>query len=198
MLRYEQRLDSGRDLSRKKERRYDDIRASRGYGSAYGDEEDRGYGRGGRRRRGGPLGLVARGIGAAVEAATKKDQPQEKSMEYEDSYDSRLAPTDRKEMRRSFDERDAGYGGPAPHAPYRGQSSSSYAPYGGQSSAPPVPYGGRQQSYNRSGRKQGGGVLGVVKKVMTEDVIYLMIVPMPSEQELTEARETLARAKANK
>ena len=40
-------------------------------------------------------------------------------------------------------------------------------------------------------RGDGGGV-GAVKKVVQEDVLYLMIVPMPSEAELAEAREMLA------
>ena len=31
-----------------------------------------------------------------------------------------------------------------------------------------------------------------MKKVVQEDVLYLMIVPMPSEAELAEAREMLA------
>jgi len=42
---------------------------------------------------------------------------------------------------------------------------------------------------------RGGGAIGAVKKVMQEDVLYLMIVPMPSEAELAEAREMLAREK---
>lgn len=38
-------------------------------------------------------------------------------------------------------------------------------------------------------------MIGAVKKVMQEDVLYLMIVPMPSEAELAEAREMLAMEK---
>jgi hypothetical protein len=45
------------------------------------------------------------------------------------------------------------------------------------------------------GAARGGGVIGAVKKVMQEDVLYLMIVPMPSEAELAEAREMLASEK---
>lgn len=186
MLKYEHRLDSGRGLSHKKERRFDEIRASRGYDDGY--EQDRGYGRR-RRGGGGPLGLIAKGIGAAVEASQKKNEP-ERSREYEDSYNSRLTPGDQYQTRRSFDERNTGYDGqPAPHAPYGSQSSAS-APYGGRQ---PSPYG---QSSRR--RRGGGGVLGAVKKVMTEDVLYLMIVNMPSEAELAEARETLARAQGGR
>ncbi len=45
-------------------------------------------------------------------------------------------------------------------------------------------------------RQRKGGVIGTVRKVIAEGVLYLMIVNMPSEEELAEARETLARAKA--
>lgn len=38
-------------------------------------------------------------------------------------------------------------------------------------------------------------MIGAVKKVMQEDVLYLMIVPMPSEAEMAEARDMLAREK---
>ena len=38
--------------------------------------------------------------------------------------------------------------------------------------------------------------MGMVKRVMQEDVLYLMIVNMPSEAELAEAREAIAAAKA--
>ena len=34
----------------------------------------------------------------------------------------------------------------------------------------------------------------MIKKLMTEDVLYLMIVNLPSEEELAIARETLAKA----
>ena len=42
------------------------------------------------------------------------------------------------------------------------------------------------------------GPIGVIKKVMQEDVLYLMIVPMPSEEELAEAREMLAMDRERK
>lgn len=76
------------------------------------------------------------------------------------------------------------------------------APYGSSSAA----YGGRGDYFargepglgGRAGRRNGqkGGVIGMVKKVMQEDVLYLMIVPMPSEEELAEARAAMAAAKA--
>lgn len=44
--------------------------------------------------------------------------------------------------------------------------------------------------YRRNGK---GGPLGAVKRIMKEDVLYLMIVNMPSESELVEARQDLAR-----
>lgn len=40
--------------------------------------------------------------------------------------------------------------------------------------------------------------MGMVKRIMTEDVLYLMIVNMPSEAEMAEARELMAAAKNSK
>lgn len=74
-------------------------------------------------------------------------------------------------------------------------ASSSAAPTGGR-----VDYFGRGQQQQFGGRssaqRQKGGVISMVRKVMQEDVLYLMIVPMPSEEELAEARAALAAAKA--
>jgi hypothetical protein len=57
----------------------------------------------------------------------------------------------------------------------------------------------RRTSHRASPRERraarSGGVIGAVKKVMQEDVLYLIIVPMPSEAEMAEAREMLAREK---
>lgn len=52
----------------------------------------------------------------------------------------------------------------------------------------------------RAMRRNSGakGPIGVIKKVMQEDVLYLMIVPMPSEEELAEARQLLAADKEGK
>ncbi|GAB1736153.1 hypothetical protein NU219Hw_g6202t1 [Hortaea werneckii] len=47
----------------------------------------------------------------------------------------------------------------------------------------------------RGQRQGGGGPIGAVKRIMREDVLYLMIVNLPSEAELTEAREELERQK---
>ncbi|KAI6870114.1 hypothetical protein KC338_g3177 [Hortaea werneckii] len=47
----------------------------------------------------------------------------------------------------------------------------------------------------RGQRQGGGGAIGAVKRVMREDVLYLMIVNLPSEAELIEAREELDRQK---
>ncbi|KAI7280020.1 hypothetical protein KC345_g5049 [Hortaea werneckii] len=47
----------------------------------------------------------------------------------------------------------------------------------------------------RGQRPGGGGAIGAVKRVMREDVLYLMIVNLPSEAELAEAREELDRQK---
>ncbi|KAK6433319.1 hypothetical protein LTR95_010502 [Oleoguttula sp. CCFEE 5521] len=45
-------------------------------------------------------------------------------------------------------------------------------------------------------RRRKGGLIGGVRKVLRPDVLYLLIVPMPSESELREAREALEMAKA--
>ena len=55
--------------------------------------------------------------------------------------------------------------------------------------------GGRRASPRERKAAGSGGVIGAVKKVMQEDVLYLMIVPMPSEAEMAEARDMLAREK---
>lgn len=58
----------------------------------------------------------------------------------------------------------------------------------------------REHPRDRTARRGGGpgGVIGAVKKVMQEDVLYLMIVPMPSEAELAEAREMIRMEKEKK
>lgn len=60
--------------------------------------------------------------------------------------------------------------------------------------------GRRTHPRARQARRGGGpgGVIGAVKKVMQEDVLYLMIVPMPSEAELAEAREMIRMEKEKK
>jgi hypothetical protein len=60
--------------------------------------------------------------------------------------------------------------------------------------------GGRTHPRARAAQRGGGtgGVIGAVKKIMQEDVLYLMIVPMPSEAELAEAREMLKLEKEKK
>ncbi|KAK4508180.1 hypothetical protein PRZ48_001918 [Zasmidium cellare] len=61
-------------------------------------------------------------------------------------------------------------------------------------------YGGRGRG-GRGGMRgggQGGGPLGMVKRVMREDVLYLMIVNMPSESELREAREEIEMARSRR
>lgn len=51
----------------------------------------------------------------------------------------------------------------------------------------------RSDVRGRDRRNGKGGPLGAVKRIMKEDVLYLMIVNMPSESELVEARQDLAR-----
>ena len=191
-VRYEQRMASGRYTSRKKQRRYDRIMADEEFYSREGQQY--GYGRqqgaydpsyGRRPGPRGPLGLVSGLIGTAASGG--------RSREYEDAYNNRLAPGSyggETTARRSFDERS---NAPAPHAPYGGQqpyrpAAAGYAGYGGGSQ-----YSTRDR---RRARGDRGGIIGTVKRVMKEDVLYLMIVNMPTEAELREAQETLARAKS--
>jgi hypothetical protein len=97
----------------------------------------------------------------------------------------------RLERRNSRDERrlESRYGVRSPPTPveerdYFGQDAQA---------GPGLRTGGRK---NRG--VKNGGPLGMVKKILREDVLYLMIVPMPSEAELAEAREVLAAEKAKK
>ncbi len=215
--KYERRMDRGRDLSRKKERRYNQYmyedeqrRGAYGYGPRYGGGQGYGgdYGYGGRsqglqqrRGPGGPLGMVSgiiRTPGRIVGGVLGGGQ----SREYEDSYGNRPAPYapygGQQEQRRSFDDRDRvyaqqeGYGGAgkAP-APY-GNEPAQYGQYGSS-------LGGRPE-YPRSGgsRGQRSGPISTIRRVMKEDVLYLMIVNMPSEEELAEARRLMEAAKAGK
>ena len=232
VMRYEDRIASGRGLSRKKQRRYDrfmdeeDIHGAGRLGgrSSYGHGglgESRGYGRDhyggrydgrqGRRRRGvgGPLGLVGGLISAAAGAASGSSSssaphgsspapygrnsgsapyggrlaPYGGSREYEDTYDDRKGDYnyyDARTMRRSFDDR----------GQYDQTGDSNQ--YGSQ----PAPYDQTRDS--RGSRGGGGGIVGSVRRVMREDVLYLMIVNMPSEAELAQARDALAMAKAGR
>ena len=60
--------------------------------------------------------------------------------------------------------------------------------------------GRRTHPRARAAQRGGGpgGVIGAVKKIMQEDVLYLMIVPMPTEAELAEAREMIRLEKEKK
>lgn len=197
VLRYEQRMDHGRDLSRKQERRYDrymDEVERREQRSEYGRGEP-GFGRDlGGRRGGGGL------IGGLIGAATNAYQNRESRSNPPAPYGGQSNPP-------------APYGGSNPPAPYGG--SNPPAPYGGSNSSssysnPPAPYGGSNQyehdRYNEEhydehydSRSQHGAYgsrqqrNGPVKRKMAKDCLYLMIVNLPSEAELAEAREMLAR-----
>lgn len=181
-LRTEQRMAEGRRVGRRRERRYEDFLYQQD--SMYGGDAELRHGRmGGRRGRGGPIGMLIGAAGAAMEGG-RQSQGSTSSA-------------------------------PAPHAPYGGSGSQEMyrsnppAPYG---SNPPAPYGGsagvvgdygasRPAAHARGGRRSRGqnkGALGMVKRIMQEDVLYLMIVNMPSEAELAEAREAITAAKAAK
>ena len=201
--------DRGRPLkARRHERRartaemYD--RGMDGPRPEYGYSEDPGYGGRGRgggrpayrqrfrssdgRRRGligGLIGVAAsaasgsRAGGAGYGGQAPRAIPADRSLdgrskEYEGSYNghSDARHADPGAMSGSFGSRDAA------------------GAYGYRDSANAPQYGGRQR-YPRKGR---AGAVGMVKRVMREDVMYLMIVNIPSEAELAEAREALGRA----
>ncbi|KAK5172100.1 uncharacterized protein LTR77_003738 [Saxophila tyrrhenica] len=176
--RFERRLDKGRSLSRSSERRHEDIMIHR----------ERRAGLQGR----GPIGMLAGAVAGRVDNG--------QSREYEDAYRSGY---DGREMRRSFEDRNSSYGQWNTPAPYSGQQSfnpSRAAPYGGQGyvqNEREVPgaaaYRGRRADRRGSRQKKGG----LIKKIMTEDVLYLLIVNMPSEEELAEARATLETARGH-
>lgn len=113
----------------------------------------------GRSGGGGPLCMLMGAASSAMQGGGQRGAPQQ------ESYES--APH-------------AGYGSSAPY----GSNAPAPAPYGGSTgpagdygASEPAPYaGGRRRQ-----RKQKGGPLGMVKRVMQEDVLYLMIVNMPSE-----------------
>lgn len=96
--------------------------------------------------------------------------------EYEEDDEARYS------ARRGF-ERGGGYAASGEF----GEGSSSGMGRGGHRGGR-----GRGGRGGRGGRR--GGPLGMVKRVMREDVLYLMIVNMPSESELREAREQLEMA----
>lgn len=75
-----------------------------------------------------------------------------------------------------------------------GEGSSRGASRGGYDSG--RGRGGRGRG-RRDGRERNGGPISSVRRLMREDVLYLMIVNMPSEMELEEARQEMARAKGS-
>ncbi|KAM0717709.1 hypothetical protein Q7P37_007561 [Cladosporium fusiforme] len=151
---------------------------------------------------GGLVGLVS---GGHIDMGARREAKRERR------YERREAKHERKDERRErrfekrygsrsggdyYESSDAFYGSvssnpPAPHAPYGG--SEQDPDYSNRA------YHGRQP--RSEGRRRGGskgGPIGAIRKVMQEDVLYLMIVPLPSEAELEEAREMLALEKARK
>lgn len=188
---YEQSMAQERDIPSKKQGRYERFTAEeemtgrRGGGrSGYGNSTFDGDGYGGRRgigrRRGGGGGLIGGLIGAASGNG--------KSREYEDAYENRSAPHEgpsapygnERDMRRSLDDRSGSYAS--------GGLASSNTGYPDRRKA-------RRGRKGGGGGVGGGGLIGTVRRVMKEDVLYLMIVNMPSQKDLAEARELLAQAK---
>ncbi|KAK0315033.1 hypothetical protein LTR91_009677 [Friedmanniomyces endolithicus] len=178
---YEGRMDHGRGLSRRKQERYEHFlaeeeRVSSGHSDGRMRGSD-GFGRlGGGRRRGG--GLIGGLIGAAVNAAQDRvgsvsstgarELPLGRSGEYEDTYDGRHMQEEQ----------------------YYDNSLRRVSYDGREEAATGVGAGGYQK-FSRHGQRGGGrrpGAVGAVRRLMREDVLYLMVVNMPSEAEMAEAR----------
>ncbi|KAK0270634.1 hypothetical protein LTR35_010842 [Friedmanniomyces endolithicus] len=181
---YERRMDHGRGLSRRKQGRYEHFLAEQeqlsrdhGHGRMGGSE---GFGRlGGGRRRGG--GLIGGLIGAAVSAAQDRggsgsssgarELPLGRSGEYEDAYNGRHMQEEQ----------------------YYGNSPRRVSYDGREDAATDVGAGGYQK-FSRRNQRGGGrrpGAVGAVRRLMREDVLYLMVVNMPSEEEMAEARREM-------
>ncbi|KAK0947566.1 hypothetical protein LTR48_005484 [Friedmanniomyces endolithicus] len=186
---YERRMDHGRGLSRRKQGRYEHFLAEEerlsggGRGGRMGGLNGLGHFRGGRRRG----GLIHGLIGAAVNAAQDRDGnassssvgypgarelPLGKSGEYEDAYDGRHMQEEQ----------------------YYDNSPRRVSYDGREDAATGVGAGGYQKFSRRSQRRDGRrpGAVGAVRRLMREDVLYLMIVNMPSEAEMAEAKREMA------
>ncbi|KAK5110302.1 hypothetical protein LTR62_006155 [Meristemomyces frigidus] len=160
-LKYEQRMGRGKELSRKKQSRYEHFL---GESNRLGYDDSR-FGGSGRRGGGGLLsgeGLLGRGgrsggggligglVGAAINAASGNSSASaSQQRRYEEDRECTRAPQQV---------------GPA--------------------------------MYRHFSKERRGGAVGAVKRIMKEDVLYLMIVNMPSEGELARARLELARMKS--
>ncbi|KAK1071126.1 hypothetical protein LTR74_003507 [Friedmanniomyces endolithicus] len=152
---------------------------SRGHGDGRMGGSD-GFGRlGGGRRRGG--GLIGGLIGAAVSAAQDRggsgsssgarELPLGRSGEYEDAYNGRHMQEEQ----------------------YYDNSPRRVSYDGREDAATDVGAGGYQK-FSRRNQRGGGrrpGAVGAVRRLMREDVLYLMVVNMPSEEEMAEARREM-------
>ncbi|KAK0880999.1 hypothetical protein LTR87_005120 [Friedmanniomyces endolithicus] len=178
------RMDHGRGLSRRKMGRYEHFlseqdRLSGAGGGRMGDADGLGHSRGGRRRGGLIHGLIGAAVNAAQDRggnASSASGPQGArepvgSRMYEDAYDNRKTQEDQY------------YDDPPRHFSYDGrEDDASGAVAGGY------------QKFTRRGQRGGGrrpGAVGAVRRLMREDVLYLMIVNMPSEEEMAEARREM-------
>ncbi|TKA77697.1 hypothetical protein B0A55_04006 [Friedmanniomyces simplex] len=186
VLKYEQRMDDGRQLSRRKQGRCEHFLAEQD--RLYGNGRAVGLGALGQlrsgRRQGGPGGLIGGLIGAAVNAATDRggggssatygqsvssNARESRGRGFEDAYDDRY-------------EREDYYDDPSRRVSNNGGGAAAAA----------------YQKFSRRGQRGGGerqGAIGAVKRLMSQDVLYLMVVNMPSEAEMAEAREEMERMK---
>ncbi|TKA63503.1 hypothetical protein B0A55_11222 [Friedmanniomyces simplex] len=186
VLGYERRMDEGRQLSRRKQGRHEHFLA----------EQDRLYGDGGAggvgalgqlrnvRRQGGPGGLIGGLIGAAVNAATDRGGGGSSA-----TYGRSVSLHARESRGRWFEDP---YDGRCERDDYYNDSPRRVSSNGGGAAA------AAYQKFSRRGQRGGGekqGAIGAVKRLMRQDVLYLMVVNMPSQAEMAEAREEMERMK---
>ncbi|KAK1824832.1 hypothetical protein LTR12_000627 [Friedmanniomyces endolithicus] len=183
---YERRMDYGRRLSRRKMGRYEHFlseqdRLSGAGGGRMGDADGLGHSRGGRRRG----GLIHGLIGAAVSAATDRGGNASSSSS---GYQNAREPAGSRMYEGAYDSRHMREGR------YFEDSSRPVSYDGREDAATCVGAGGYQKFSRRSQRRDGRrpGAVGAVRRLMKEDVLYLMIVNMPSEAEMAEAKREMA------
>ncbi|KAK3074442.1 hypothetical protein LTR53_003113 [Teratosphaeriaceae sp. CCFEE 6253] len=177
VLKYEQKMDRGQGLSRKKERRYENFFAEQ---ERLGNEGALSQRLGGGRRRGG--GLIGGLVGAAVTAASSRGAEGSVS----GGRASMSASHDRASgQQQRHREHEASYLD-SHHGEHDGHQDARDA-NGANGTGPGY------QRYSKRDRR--GREPGAVKRLMREDVLYLMIVNYPSEGQMREAMEEMAMMK---
>lgn len=145
---------------------------------------------------GGLIGLVSGGQLSRDKMRDVRNGPQGGNRSRRGSSSSSSSDSSRDSRQR--------YSQPAPYAPYGGHpddyrdSKAYYDPRDDRDPRDFRDYRGkerrRDRSRDRKRKEDRGGIGGGVKKDMQEGVLYLMIVNMPSERELEQARRQLGVA----